>query len=259
MAELFEVSGSGFIEALEQRSLAQKNTLNLLDVFEAYVALAAQSSNACEPNMLRSLIFKQFQQYGDHDKEVQQTAKAVSDIVDTTDEVITAIENKDDTQLSNAYEKLKNHQEKIISINNAIIKDEFGIYNRKYFYISLLGADHIYTEHGFLFSLYVQDLESIEADFGPLVVRSILKKFSQTTQKGLAESPCDLIHYEDNAFLILALQKDAKDIRTILKLLHRTFEVKKFKVPDSKQLTFNFHYDELVVQKGETFTSPFEN
>jgi diguanylate cyclase (GGDEF)-like protein len=258
VSDLFQVDGEGFIQTLTKKSLYDSDNINLHDVFEAYVEMAVASSNACEPNMLRSLIFKQFQKYGDFDQEVQKTAKAVSNIANTTDEVMNAIENDDQEHLKSAYDKLKVYEKDINAINEGILKDEYtGLYNRKYFFTHVLDDELNYKEHGFLFTIIVDEADQIEDLYGAIVLKSILKKFSQMAQNSLKNSGQNIIKYDDNEFLLFSDQKSANDVRSVLKLLKKILEVKKFKITDNKSIEFNFNYEEVPVKTGETFDSPF--
>jgi diguanylate cyclase (GGDEF)-like protein len=226
----------------------------LADIFEIYVDLASQSTNAVTKDMLRSLIFKQFKKYGDFDKQVRDTAQTVSDIKENTGNVITAIEEDNKENIKIAFDKLKACDTRMQELENGFLVDETtSLFNRQYLFSKLLSDELKFKDDGVLFLLWVDDIEGHEDKYGPIVIKSIIKKFAQSTKSALAQSNVALIRYEDNEFVILVDKASAHEVQNALKILHRTFEVKKFKISGAKTLSFNFSFKEAAFKANQIF------
>ena len=253
MSDLFQVEGKAFIEALDKTKVKSSNSIDLSDVFDVYVELAVQSTNAVDKDTLRSLVFNQFKKYGDFDNKVRETAQTVTDIKESTGKVITAIEQENTQNIQEEYDKLKTYSGRIQNLENGFLMDEHStLFNRQYLFTKNLSEELKFQNDGILFFLYIEDIYDIKEHYGSIIVKSIIKKFAQSAKSALAKSKTLLIHYDNNAFVILADEKSSHDIRSALTLLHRSFEIKKFKV-GNKTLSFNFGYKESAFTKNQLF------
>lgn len=259
MSDLFQVDGSEFVTLLNSKAVSNTENITLVDIFEAYVEVAHNNSNAVDKNLLRSLIFKQFQKYGDFDDKVRETAQAVSDITETTGEVIDAIQSDNKEHIENAYNKLKTYKSNMDAIEDSFFIDEgTSVYNRKYLFSKILNANLALKEGGKLFVLQIEDVDSISDDYGPIVLKSVTKKFAQSTKSALKSSEAELIRYDDNEFIIIASASNHSEIHNTLQLLHRTFEMKKFKLVGEKTLAFNFSIKEAMLNQGMLFEDVYK-
>jgi len=260
MSDLFKVDGASFIKVLDTKNVGDKSNISLVDIFESYIEVAVASTNVVPANKLRSLIFKQFQKYGDFDDQVKSVAQTVSDISGATSEVITAIDEDNKEGITNAYNKLKTYEEKLNEMEEGIYVDELTkVFNRKYLLGKELNADMNFKTSGRIFYLLIENLESIDDLYGPIVTKSVLKKFAQSVNKALEPVDATLIRYDDNEFIILSSEERAEDIQNTLKLLHRTFEIKKFKLSGEKTLAFNFTIHEANFEEGKAFEESYQS
>ena len=259
MSDLFQVDGSDFVKKLEDKSISQSSNISLHDIFEAYIEVASASTNAVTPNLLRSLVFKQFKSYGDFDDEVRETAQTVSDITETTGDMINAIEKDDKVNMEAAFNKLKEHKSHMCDMEDKIYLDEnTKAYNRKYLFVKKLDEKFTFKSDGVLFLLQVEGVEELDELYGQIVVKSVIKKFVQMANKVLEVCETPLIQYEQNAFIIMADKDKQSQVHSVLQALHRTFEVKKFKLVGEKTLAFNFILSETAFKKDMPFEAFYD-
>lgn len=258
MSDLFQVNGVDFVKKLEDKSMNQSSNISLHDIFEAYIEVASDNIDAVEPNLLRSLVFKQFQSYGDYDDQVRKTAQTVSDITETTGDMIHAIEEDNKEHMKAAYNKLKEHKSHMCKMEDKLYIDEqTHAFNRKYLFVKKLDEKFSFKDDGVLFLLQVENVDSLEELYGSIVVKSVTKKLVQTANKALESCGTALIRYENNAFVIMTDRENQGKVHDTLQALHRTFEVKKFKLVGDKTLVFNFMFSEKEFKKYSLFESVY--
>lgn len=255
MDDLFKVSGENFLLALNNEHIETAEDISLLNIFDIYVKLAMEDCNVIDESTLRSFIFNQFKKYGDFDKEVRKTAQIVSEIVTTTGEAITAIESDKKDDLSTAVNKLKDYEGRIQEQSKAQFTDDVtGLSNRSYLFSKLLHEDMQFKENGTLFLIQIEELANLDEQYGPIITKSIMRKFSKTLQKAFAKYELELINYEYNEFLILAAEDNVEVVEKTLELLHTNFETKKFKIPGDKVLEFNLSFKDAYYKKDQAFS-----
>lgn len=260
MSDLFQVDGVDFVEKLEEKSINKNNNISLIDIFESYIEVAQQSVNAVTPELLRSLVFKQFQSYGDFDEQVRETAQTVSDITDTTGDVISAIEKDDKEDIKMAFNKLKVYKNRMSEMEDGLYLDEqTQALNRKYLFVKKLNEKLTFKNDGVLFLLHIEGAEELEELYGSIVVKSVMKKFVKMSNQALEPCETPLIKYENNAFLVMTDSENQNRVHSILQALHRTFEVKKFKLVGEKTLSFNFSSTEKAFKKDMPFEAFYKN
>lgn len=258
MSELFQVEGEAFIQALQTQELQKHPSISLRDIFEIYVELASNSTNAVDKEMLRKLIFRQFKQYGDFDEQVRETAKTVCDITTTTGEVMDAIKNDDTENIKTAYDKLQGYNTRMQELESGMFVDETtNLFNRQYLLSKILNEELKFKNDGVLFYLHIQDIEELDQQYGPIVVKSIIKKFAGDAKKNLNSVQTPLINYDQNEFIIVTNDKDASDIRNKLKILQKALSIKKFKIPGDRTLSFSFDYGESAFKEHLLFEGLF--
>ncbi len=254
MSELFQIKGEDFIRSLQSEKVDRYSNVSLHDIFEVYVELANQSTNALDKNMLRKLIFKQFKQYGDFDEQVRETAKTVCDITTTTGEVIDAIKNDNTDTIKTAYDKLQGYNSRMQELENGMLIDEnTTLFNRQYLLSKVLDQDLKFQEDGILFYLHIEAIEDLDEQYGSIVVKGIIKKFATDAKKNLNTAETPLINYDHNEFLIVCSEKAASDVRNKLKIFKKALSIKKFKIPGDKTLSFSFDYDETAYKAALLF------
>ena len=259
MDDLFQIDGQKFIDALMHSTIQKSDNIDLSDIFDIYVKLASESCNAVTQDRLKVLIFKQFQNYGDYDKQVRETAQTVSNITKSTSQVITAIETENKDGLTKAYNELKDYSDTMIKIEKSqYIDEKMDLHNRKYLFTQLLSSDLNFQEDGTLFYLKIDDLDSLQNDYGTTIANTIIKKFSQVVKKMIEACASELIMYESNRFVILAESNHILEVQKALNKLHHTLSTKKFKISGDKAAAFNFSMSEMPYNKGESFEKTYE-
>lgn len=259
MDDLFEVSGEKFLLALNNNNIGTVKDISLEKIFDIYVKIAIENCNIIDEITLRSYIFKQFKKYGDFDKDTRETAQIVSEIATTTGEVITAIEADKKEDISNAVKKLKVYESRIQEQTNKQFTDEgTNLRNRSYLFSEMLHDDMQFKETGILFLIQIKELDKLDEEYGRIITKSIIKKFSKTIQETVTQYELELINYDYNEFVILATEGNVKEVENTLKVLHDTFSTKKFKIPGDKVLEFNFASQAAYFKKGQEFTKIYK-
>lgn len=230
-----------------------------LDIFDTFVAAFNNATNVLEEDKLRALIFKQFKNYGDFDKQMCEVALNVSEIEQSTQDAINAIDNNDVAALKNASSQLSVYKQRIAALETEMYTDETtGAYNRKYLINHELDANEEVKYNGALIRLSINNFAQINKENGHEVGDTVLKFVSQLLQKHLKTVGIDLIHYMGVQFI--ALSKEAIS-RKAEKIFQDTVDLvlsKKFKTHDGKILHIELQFDEKSFKKGERFKEVFE-
>lgn len=231
-----------------------------LDIFDAFVAAFNKATNVLEEEKLRALIFNQFKNYGDFDKQMCDVAMSVSEIQQSTQDAIDAIGNNDTVALKNASAQLNEYKQRISDLENEMYTDETtGVYNRKYLVNHVLDKNEQVKYDGALMRLSINNFSQINKENGHEAGDTVLKFISKLLQKHLRTVGIDLIRYMGVQFI--ALPKEIVSRKTE-KIFQDTVDLvlsKKFKTHDGKILHIELQFDEKIFKKGEYFQDIYED
>lgn len=230
-----------------------------LDIFDAFVAAFNKATNVLEEEKLRALIFNQFKNYGDFDKQMCEVALSVSEIQQSTQDAINAIDNNDAVALKDASSQLSKYKKRIADLEHEMYTDETtGAYNRKYLVNHELDEHEEMKYDGALMRLSINNFSQINKENGHEAGDTVLKFVSKLLQKHLKTVGIDLIRYMGVQFI--ALPKELVSRKTE-KIFQDTVDLvlsKKFKTHDGKILHIELQFDEKVFKKGEYFQDVYE-
>lgn len=247
------VSKTVLLEALGER-LENSETATIVDLFETYVDVASKEIDMLPKNELRGMIFKQFKHYSDFDETVMESAKTISGVKNTTENVMTAIDKNDTVSLKHAYNELKKYQKRISELEDEMFRDEqTGLLNRKYLFANKLEANYLFKSSGAMFVLSVSDFETLNAQYGHKTGDSIITLFANTMTKNINDEKVEFIRYTGNNFILLTPEANASAVVKKLKAIQAFFRAKKFKVLHHDIVQIGFEYIQYNYAKGDFF------
>ncbi len=251
--EYLTVSKPAFLEALNKR-LGNSETVTIVDLFETYVDVASAEIDMLPKNDLKGMIFKQFKHYSDFDATVMESAKAITAVKDTTENVIMAIDRKDTVSLKHAYNELKKYQKRIGELEEEMFRDEqTGLLNRKYLFANKLQANYLFKSSGAMFVLSVSDFETLNAQYGHKTGDSIIALFAKTMTKNINDANVEFIRYTGNNFILLTPEANASALVKKLKAIQAFFRAKKFKVLHHDIVQIGFEFTQYNYAKDDSF------
>ena len=228
--------------------------LALTDIFQTYVAVAARENDMMDLPTLRTFIFNQFKSYGDYDKVARETAESVSGISQSTQHIVTAIDNNDHRAVKVAYEKLKTYQKRIIELEDDLYNDAVTLAkNTKYLFVKHLDEHFAMLNSGVLFTFWVLDMPNMITVYGHEIKDKVLRKFSTALKELMKSQQLEVIYYDANRFCVLAQPTQKTSIEAACTTLQEELKVKKFKVPQGPALGFNFGFTSMAFSQGDIF------
>lgn len=253
MPKLLAISYAAFKQEMDA-AFEETQEITSLDMFDAFVAAFHKATNVLEEDKLRSLIFNQFKTYGDYDKQMCDLAKNVSEIHQSAQDAINAIDNNDKAALKDASSQLNEYKQRIAELEKEMYTDETtGVYNRKYLVNNNLDKNKKMKTSGFLMRLSINNFAQINKEHGHEAGDIVLKFVSKLLQKNLKTVGIELIRYMGVQFV--ALPKEVVSRKTE-KIFQDTVDLvlsKKFKTHDGKILHIELQFDERPFKTGDDF------
>jgi diguanylate cyclase (GGDEF)-like protein len=257
MAQLLTTKQAAFVKEIHAEFEADQN-MTVLDMFDVYAHAVGGDENLLGHEGLKELIFRQLKDYCCLDKTVVAVAKNVSDIKETTEAAITAIDNNDTSSLRGAYSQLKEYQERILELEMSVYTDEVtGVKNRKYL------VNHELTEGNFKYSgtlmhMRVNNFAEINRDQGNEAGDTVLRFVSNVLQKYLKSVGIHVIRYIGVEFV--AVSKAAVSTK-VTKIFEETLNLilsKKFKTHEGQVINIELEFTSAKFEKGEEFQEAYE-
>jgi len=231
-----------------------------LDIFDAFVIAFRNATNVLEEDKLRALIFNQFKNYGDFDKQMCEVAMSVSEIQQSTQDAINAIDNNDTDALKDASAQLNAYKQRISDLEKEMNTDETtGAFNRKYLVNHELDENEQVKMDGVLMRLSINNFAQINKEHGHEAGDTVLKFVSKLLQKHLKTVGIDLIRYMGVQFVALPKEAVSRKAEKIFKDTVELVLSKKFKTHDGKILHIELQFDEKAFKKGEYFQEVYED
>jgi diguanylate cyclase (GGDEF)-like protein len=258
MTKLLAIKYAAFKQEMDS-DFEDAQDITSLDLFDAFVSAFKNATNVLEEDKLRALIFNQFKNYGDFDKQMCEVAMNVSEIQQSTQDAINAIDNNDTDALKDASAQLNEYKQRISALEKEMNTDETtGAFNRKYLVNHELDKNEQMKMDGVLMRLSINNFAQINKEHGLESGDIVLKFVSKLLQKSLKTVGIDLIRYMGVQFI--ALSKEAVSKKTE-KIFQDTVDLvlsKKFKTHDGKILNIELQFDHKVFKKGEYFQEVYE-
>lgn len=259
MSELLSIKHSSFADAMKEKFESDQN-ITSVDVFDTFVSTLSQETNVLSKEKLQGLVFRQFKSYGDFDKTMEEMAQNVSDIKQSTHDVITAIDTKDTGALKNAYDQLKSYEARIQKLEEDIYTDELtGIYNRKYLLNHELDKESKFKTDGTLIHININNFAQINKEHGHEAGDAVLKFVSKMCQKNLRSLGIHLIRYLGIQFIAISKEHVSNKAVKSCRQTIDTIMSKKFKTHNGEVLNIDLQILEAKIKKGEEFQSVYEN
>lgn len=258
MSELLSIKHSSFTN--EMQSLFEKEqTITSINVFDTFVHALSKDTNVLSEEKLKGLVFRQFKSYGDFDETMLEVAQSVSDIKQSTQNAMTAIDKEDSGALKSAYEQLKNYEERILKLEEDIYTDDLtGIYNRKYLINHDLDKEGEFKVDGSLLHISISNFAQINKEHGHEAGDSVLKFVSKICQKNLQGLNIHLVRYLGVHFIAIAkIGVSAKAALTCKDTVDMILS-KKFKTHDGEVLEIGLELNEVKILKGQSFQDAYE-
>ncbi len=257
MAQLLTIKQSEFSKELNAR-FEENQSISSLDIFDVFAQALGGDANLLGQEGLKKLIFKQLKEYCSLDETVVAVAKNVSDIKESTQAAITAIDKKDTSSLKSAYAQLKTYQERILELEQSVYTDEVtGVKNRKYLVNHEL-HDENFKYKGRLMHIRVNNFPEINREQGNEAGDAVLKFVSNVLEKHLRTVGIHLIRYMGVEFI--ALSKEAVSAR-VYKLFEETVNLilsKKFKTHNGEVLNIELEFSATQFEKEQSFQEVYK-
>lgn len=230
-----------------------------LDIFDAFVAAFNNATNVLEEDKLRALVFNQFKHYGDFDKQMCDIAMSVSNIQQSTQDAINAIDNNDVDALQNASSQLNVYKQRIADLEQEMHTDETtGAYNRKYLINHELDKNDQVKVDSVLMRLSIKNFAQINKEYGHEAGDTVLKFVSKLLQKHLKKTGVDLIRYMGVQFIALPNESVSSKAEKVFQDTVDLVLSKKFKTHDGKILHIELQFDKKACKKGAYFQEVYE-
>jgi len=259
MPKLLAIKYAAFKQEMDS-AFEDTQDITSLDMFDAFVAAFKNATNVLEEDKLRALIFNQFKNYGDFDKQMCEVALSVSEIQQSTQNAINAIDNNDVNALKDASAQLKEYKQRISDLEKEMYTDETtGVYNRKYLVNHELDKNEQIKVDGVLMRLSINNFAQINKEHGHEAGDTVLKFVSKLLQKNLKTVGIDLIRYMGVQFISLSKEAVSKKTEKIFQDTVDLVLSKKFKTHDGKILNIELQFDHKAFKKGEYFQEVYED
>jgi len=253
MSQLLRVTHSNFQKEMD-KEYEETQEITSLDVFNTFIHTLNAETNLLSDDDLKALVFKQFKEYGDFDKTVQEVAENVSNIKETTDAAINAIDQNDKTALKSAYSQLKDYQKQIFKLEEDMYTDDTtGAYNRKFLFNRKLNKDKSFKTDGKLMHLSVSNFYQINKEHGHASGDAVIKFISKILQKELQSIKVKLIRYVGVQFIALSKNDLSQQADEIFKRTVKLIQSKKFKTHSGEILNIELTYKCSSYAKNQQF------
>ena len=234
--------------------------LTSVDIFDTFVHALAKETNMLTSEKLKGLVFRQFKEYGDFDETMQNVSQSVSDIKQSTQDAIVAIDKKDESGLKSAYNQLKTYQERILKLEEDMYTDEVtGVYNRKYLLNHELEAGEKFKTDGMLIHICINNFAQINKEHGHESGDVVIKYISKLFQKNLGSMEIHFIRYIGVNFVVLAKEAVSTKAAAICQQTADLILSKKFKTKSGEVLHIDLQVDTVSYKKAQGFQELYEN
>jgi len=183
----------------------------------------------------------------------EETKENVEFLSENANQAKTAIQNKDESLLSDVNSKMESLMEKISKLQKQVYLDELTkIYNRKYLFEEVLDFDY-FKDDGIITFIDLDKFKEINDNFGHIVGDKVLS----LTAKMLSEiKNSDIIRYGGDEFIVISKLKK-EEVEKFFKKLSSTLSKKSFKHQD-KKFKISFSYGIESFKKGDSFSTIVE-
>jgi len=258
MADLLSIKHKSFTDAMNEQ-FESEQSITSLNVFDTFVHALSNETNVLSEEKLKGLVFRQFKDYGDFDKIMEDMAQNVSDIKQSTQDAITAMDENDSGALKSAYAQLKSYEDRILKLEADIYTDDVtGIYNRKYLLNHELDNMGAFKHDGMLFHIFINNFPQINKEHGHEAGDAVLKFISKTCQKDLKTIGVHFIRYMGVHFLAIAKEKVGVKASAVCKDTVESILSKRFKTQGGAVLSIDLQLDAVEIKKAEGFQEVYE-
>jgi len=258
MSELLCTKHSVFSNEMK-KLFEEDERITSLNIFDTFVKALSLETNVLSEDKLKGLVFRQFKTYGDGDETMAAVAENVSDIKQSTQDALNAIDKQDTSALKSAYQQLKNYEKRILKLEEDIYTDDLtGTYNRKYLTNHELSKDGKFKADGCLLQLSINNFDQINKEHGHEAGDAVLKFASKMCQKELKGIAVHLVRYLGVNFIAIA--KESVSAKAVI-LAQRTVDAivkRKFKTHNGEVLNIELELNEIKASKGEDFQTVYE-
>jgi len=258
MADLLTVKHQSFTDAMNEKFESDEH-ITSLNIFDTFVHTLSHDSNVLSEEKLKGLVFRQFKEYGDFDKIMEEMVQSVSDIKQSTQDAMTAMSNNDSGGLKSAYNQLKSYEERILKLEEAVYTDDItGVYNRKFLLNHELNETGEFKHDGTLFHIRINNFAQINKEHGHESGDAVLKYVSKNCQNKLKSIGVHFIRYMGVQFLAMAKKSVASKANVICEETVAAILSKRFKAHDGTPLTIELELGFIEVKKEESFQKVYE-
>ena len=258
MSKLLCVAHSDFSNEMD-KLFDKDEKITSLNVFDTFVKAISKVTNMLSEEKLKGLVFKQCKAYGDFDETMVEIAENISDIKESTQDALMAIDKQDVGGLKSAYEQLKNYQKRILQLEKDIYTDELtGAYNRKYLVNHELNKDGVFKVDGSLLHISINNFGLINKEYGHETGDSVLKLVSKMCQKDLKKVDIQLIRYKSVHFIAIVKESIASEASSLCQNTVNMILSKKFKSHNGDVLNIDLKFNEIKALQGQIFRETYE-
>jgi len=259
MSKLLALQHATFVNAMKDEYAMTQN-ITSIDIFDTFVKTLSVETNVLSPDKLKGLVFKQFKEYGDFDETVEAVAQNVSDIKQSTQDAIVAIDKKDTGALKAAYEKLKLYEERIQDMETDMYTDDVtGLHNRKYLIKRLLDEDERFKSDGILIHVSINNFLKINKENGHDSGDAVIKYVSKLFQRNLKVMGVHFIRYMGVNFVAIVKQSVATKVETVCQDTLDLVLNQSFKTSRGERLSIELQVDTLKFVKAQSFQEVYKN
>ena len=252
MAQLLTTKQSSIVNELTS-NYSDEQSLSILDVFDVFANSLGGNENLLGHEGLKQLIFKQLKDYCCLDATVVAVAQNVSDIKESTEAAITAIDNNDSSSLKGAYSKLKEYQKRILELEQSVYTDEItGVKNRKHLINHELHEGK-FKHSGTLMHIRVNNFADINRQQGNIAGDTVLKFVSNILEKHLKMVGTHIIRYIGVEFIAVPKKAVTPKVQKIFEETLKLVQTKKFKTHDGQVINIELEFSSTPFEKDEIF------
>ncbi len=257
MAQLLTTTQASLVKELT-KSFSQDQNMSVLDMFDVYANSLGADENLLGHEGLKKLIFKQLKDYCCLDETVLAMAQNVSDIKQSTEDAITAIDKKDTSSLKNAYSQMKAYQERILELEQSVYTDETtGVKNRKYLVNHELSKGALKYD-GVLMHIRVNNFSDINREQGNEAGDTVLKFVSNVLEKHLKSVGVHIIRYIGVEFIAVSKKSVSKKVQKVFDDTLNLILSKKFKTHSGQVINIELECSSAPFEKGEEFQEVYK-
>lgn len=247
---MFAVDTGRLANALETGG----GSLSLNDLIDLYAQIILDQSDMADDATVQRVLCKQTRMYCDFDPTFQESSRMILGAKNSTESIISAVKEKDETALQEAFEKLQGYQIRIKELEKDLHTDELTSFrNRRYLLSEKLEEGKRFTDEGVLFVMQIDRFREINSEHGFAVGDSVLKFFARSISSIIKPEHYEIIRFSGATFVILAQDHQTAVLERKIQGFAQIIGKHTFKTSKERNVEFGLAYGKSPFHAGELF------